>query len=51
MSTWTKERIEKMIAEGVEESLTLDYKRAASLGKSDSTQRPEENGFAAVETV
>jgi predicted HTH transcriptional regulator len=35
MSTWTKERIEKMITDRVEESLTLDYKRAASLEKSD----------------
>ena len=32
---WTKERIEKMIADGVEEGPTLDYKRAASLEKSD----------------
>jgi hypothetical protein len=35
MSDWTKERLDRMIAEGIEESLTLDYKRAASLENTD----------------
>jgi hypothetical protein len=34
MTVWTKEHIEKMIADGVEESMNLEYKGAASLGKS-----------------
>lgn len=41
MNTWTKERIEKMIADGVEEGPTLDYKRAASLEKSDDKRTGE----------
>lgn len=35
MSEWTKERLDQMITDGVEESLTLDYKRAVSLAKTD----------------
>jgi hypothetical protein len=40
MSTWTKERIEKMIADCIEENLTLDYKRADALQKTG--RKPEE---------
>lgn len=32
---WTKNRLEQMIQDGVEESLTLEYKAAGSLGKTD----------------
>lgn len=35
MSEWTKPKLEQMIADGVEENLTLDYKRVDSLIKSD----------------
>ncbi len=35
MSEWTKRRLEQMITDGVEESLSLDYKRADSLAKTD----------------
>ncbi len=35
MSEWTKQRLDQMIADGVEEYAGLDYKRADSLGKSD----------------
>jgi len=35
MSEWTKYRLEQMIADGVEEGLSLDYKRADSLGKTE----------------
>lgn len=35
MSEWTKERLERMIADGDEENLSLDYKRAASLDRAD----------------
>lgn len=35
MNKWTKERLEQMIADGVEENLSLDYKRADALGKTD----------------
>ena len=35
MSEWTKQRLDQMIADGVEENLTLDYKRADSLAKTD----------------
>jgi Putative DNA-binding domain len=35
MSAWTKQRLDQMIADGVEESLSLDYKRADSLAKTD----------------
>ena len=35
MSEWTKQRLDQMIADGVEESLSLDYKRADSLAKTD----------------
>lgn len=35
MSEWSKERLDRMIADGVEESLSLDYKRADSLAKTD----------------
>ncbi len=33
--TWTRERLEQYIANAVEENLTLEYKRANSLGKAD----------------
>lgn len=35
MSEWTKQRLDQMIADGVEENLSLDYKRADSLAKAD----------------
>jgi hypothetical protein len=35
MSTWTKQKLEQTIADKVEESLTLDYKRAAALAKAN----------------
>lgn len=35
MSQWIKQRLEGMIADGVEESLSLDYKRADSLARTD----------------
>lgn len=35
MSDWTKQRLEQMITDGVEESLSLDYKRADALAKTD----------------
>jgi hypothetical protein len=35
MSEWTKQRLDQMIADGVEENLSLDYKRADSLAKTD----------------
>jgi hypothetical protein len=36
MNEWTKQRLDQMIAEGVEENLLLDYKRADSLAKADT---------------
>jgi len=35
MSEWTKQRLDQMIADNVEETLALDYKRADSLAKTD----------------
>jgi hypothetical protein len=35
MSEWTKNRLDQMIVDGIEESLSLDYKRADSLIKTD----------------
>ena len=35
MSEWTKYRLDQMITDGVEENLSLDYKRADSLAKAD----------------
>jgi Putative DNA-binding domain len=35
MSRWTKEKLEQMIADKVEENLTVEYKRAESLAKTD----------------
>lgn len=35
MSDWTKERLERMIADGVEESLSLDYKRGEALSRKE----------------
>jgi hypothetical protein len=32
MSEWTKQKLERMIADGVEETLSLDYKCADALG-------------------
>jgi hypothetical protein len=39
MSEWTKQRLEQMIADGVEENLSLDYKRAGALAKADDKKR------------
>ncbi len=39
MSEWTKQRLDEMIADCVEESFSLDYKRADSLAKSDGKKR------------
>lgn len=36
MSAWTRQRLEQMIAGGVEEGLSLDYKRANALLNSDA---------------
>lgn len=41
MSDWTKQRLEQMIADGVEENLSLDYKRANSLSKTDDRKKIE----------
>jgi hypothetical protein len=41
MSEWTKQRLDQMIADGVEENLSLDYKRADSLSKSDERKKTE----------
>ena len=41
MSDWTKHRLDQMIADGVEENLLLDYKRAASLAKTDDKKKIE----------
>jgi hypothetical protein len=38
MSSWTRERLERLIADGVEESVTLEYKRAGSLANTDSNK-------------
>jgi hypothetical protein len=35
MSEWTKQKLEQLIADGVEENLALEYKRAAALAKTD----------------
>lgn len=35
MNDWTKQRLDQMIADGIEENLLLDYKRADSLAKTD----------------
>jgi predicted HTH transcriptional regulator len=35
MSEWTKQWLDQMIADGVQESLILDYKRADALAKTD----------------
>jgi predicted HTH transcriptional regulator len=35
MCAWTKQRLDQMIADNVEENLALDYKRADSLAKTD----------------
>jgi len=36
MNEWTKQRLDQMIADGIEEHSSLDYKRADSLAKTDS---------------
>jgi hypothetical protein len=36
---WTKNRLEQMIQDGVEESLTLEYKAAGSLRKTDDKRK------------
>ena len=36
MSIWTRERLDQMVADKVEESLVLEYKRAESLQNTDS---------------
>jgi len=38
MSLWTKERLDQLIADGVEESLSLEYKRAGALARNDSNK-------------
>lgn len=35
MSEWTKQRLEQLIIDSVEENISLDYKRADSLAKTD----------------
>src|SRR5690349_8518617 len=35
MSAWTKQRLEQMIADKVEESLTVEYKRSDALASAD----------------
>lgn len=35
MSEWTKSQLEQMIADGIEENLALDYKRADSLAQTE----------------
>lgn len=35
MKSWNRDDLERMIADGVEEGLALEYKRAAALGKPD----------------
>src|SRR2546422_294753 len=35
MNEWTKQRLDQMLDDDVEESLTVEYKRADSLGKTD----------------
>jgi len=41
MSEWTKQRLEQMIADGMEENLALDYKRAGALSKQDERKKIE----------
>lgn len=41
MSAWTRQRLEQMIADGVEEGLSLDYKRAAALIRTEGRQHVE----------
>ncbi len=36
---WSRDRIDQLIADGVEENLTLDYKAAGSLAKTDSKRK------------
>ena len=38
-SDWTQSRLEQHISDGVEESLSLDYKAAGALAKTDSKRR------------
>lgn len=38
MNSWTKERLNRLIADAVEENLNLEYKRAASLENNDSNK-------------
>ena len=35
MSAWTKQKLDQMIADKVEESLAVEYKRADALAKTD----------------
>jgi hypothetical protein len=39
MSDWTKEKLESMIADGIEESLGVEYKAAGALAKDDDKKR------------
>ena len=41
MSAWTKQKLDQMIVDKVEESLTLEYKRAAALDKKDDKKKAE----------
>jgi hypothetical protein len=41
MSEWTKERLDQMITDGVEENLSLDYKSKGALSKNDDRKKTE----------
>jgi hypothetical protein len=41
MSEWTKQRLDQMITDGVEENLSLDYKSAGALAKNDERKKTE----------
>ncbi len=41
VSTWTKEKLDQMIRDQVEENLTLEYKRAAALSKTNDRAKTE----------
>ena len=46
VSEWTREDLEKLIAGEVRESLTLDYKRSAALGRSNDQRKEFRRGRA-----
>jgi len=41
MSVWNKHRLDQMILDGVEENLSLDYKRSGALSKNDERKKIE----------